>query len=318
MSKLYCLGELLIDFIPASTSTFKRHFGGAPANVALGTARLGGNTQFIGQVGDDAFGRFLTDTLKAGGVDTKTVLVSQKKNTPLAFVTLSETGERSFGFYRDNTADLDYNSENINDIPFERRSLLHFCSVSLVPSNIKAAHDIAIEAIRDTGGLISFDPNLRFNLWPSETLLKDTVLSYLSRVDLLKLSEEELTFITGASDEAEAIDTLNSFNLKAVLISKGEKGSAVYAGKTKVEHPGFKVTAIDTTGAGDAFMAAVLRKIQQKGIEIELYSDSDWQEILTYANAAGALTTTHKGAVSAIPNDTVITTFINNRQKNIS
>ncbi len=309
MTKLYCLGEMLIDFIPISTSEYVRHFGGAPANVALGVSRLGGDSQFIGQVGNDAFGQFLIDTLKQSNVDVSTVKTSKDKNTPLAMISLSEDGERSFSFYRDNTADLAYDPAHIDAITFDLQPMLHFCSVSLVPSQVKDAHDRAIKRIKDEKGFISFDPNLRFNLWSSEALLKDTVLAYIPGVDLLKVSEEELTFLTGETDEQTAIDQLKH-HVNVILVSKGSKGCTVYTPTSIINHQGFKVKAIDTTGAGDAFIAATLKQIQDKGILIDRYTDADWLEIITYANAAGALTATQRGATDAIPNHARVIDFI--------
>lgn len=310
--KVYCIGELLIDFMPSqsgvglkSVTHFEKAPGGAPANVAATVSLLGGESQFIGQVGKDAFGHYLVDVLKQAGVNTQTLLQTDKALTALAFVSLNETGEREFSFYRNPSADMLLQYDDLPKLTFNK-DILHFCSVSLIDSPIKDTHIRLIEQIKKHEGIVSFDPNLRFSLWNDLNLLRNTVNAFIPLCDILKISDEELTFITQKTDINEAIASLFVGDVKVILYSQGKAGATVYLKEEQYDYPGYSVEVVDTTGAGDAFIGAVLYQIQQKGLPFNAFKEEDWKAILSFANAVGALVTTQKGAIPAIPSHAAI------------
>ena len=198
---LYSIGEALIDMIPsksgcdfAEVPAFSPRVGGAPANVCGAFTALGGRSALLTQLGDDPFGHKIAAELASHGIDVSRVPFTTKANTALAFVSLGADGNRTFSFYRNPSADLLYSASQIDPAWFQDAFALHFCSVSLVDSPMKAAHDAAIAAAAKAGAIISFDPNLRFPLWPDHDALKRTVLDYLPKASVLKVSDEELAF----------------------------------------------------------------------------------------------------------------------------
>ncbi|MBZ5751777.1 MULTISPECIES: carbohydrate kinase family protein [Metabacillus] len=311
MAKLFSIGEVLIDFIPLQKGkalkdvvTFERAPGGAPANVAAAVAKLGANSAMISKLGLDAFGDFLIEKLEEVGVNTDTVFRTKAANTALAFVSLREDGERDFSFYRNPSADLLLDESEINDDWFNEGDILHFCSVDLVESPMKKAHVKAINAAISKGGLISFDPNVRLPLWDNPEDCRKTILEFIPKAHLVKISDEELEFITGISNIEEAIQSLFVGHVKAVIFTKGSQGADVYVNGNKFESTGYKVDVQDTTGAGDAFIGGVLYQLLTKQANqhnIEEIFEKSHIEILAYANASGALTTTGKGAISSLP-----------------
>lgn len=311
MAKLFSIGEVLIDFIPLQKGkalkdvvTFERAPGGAPANVAAAVAKLGANSAMISKLGLDAFGDFLIEKLEEVGVNTDTVFRTKAANTALAFVSLREDGERDFSFYRNPSADLLLDESEINDDWFNEGDILHFCSVDLVESPMKKAHVKAINAAISKGGLISFDPNVRLPLWDNPEDCRKTILEFIPKAHLVKISDEELEFITGISNIEEAIQSLFVGHVKAVIFTKGSQGADVYVNGNKFESTGYKVDVQDTTGAGDAFIGGVLYQLLTKQANqhnIEEIVEKSHIEILAYANASGALTTTGKGAISSLP-----------------
>jgi fructokinase len=311
MAKLFSIGEVLIDFIPLQKGkalkdvvTFERAPGGAPANVAAAVAKLGASSAMISKLGLDAFGDFLIEKLEEVGVNTDTVFRTKAANTALAFVSLREDGERDFSFYRNPSADLLLDESEINDDWFNEGDILHFCSVDLVESPMKKAHVKAINAAISKGGLISFDPNVRLPLWDNPEDCRKTILEFIPKAHLVKISDEELEFITGISNIEEAIQSLFVGHVKAVIFTKGSQGADVYVNGNKFESTGYKVDVQDTTGAGDAFIGGVLYQLLTKQANqhnIEEIFEKSHIEILAYANASGALTTTGKGAISSLP-----------------
>lgn len=308
MHKIYTLGEALIDFIPEekgvalkAVSHFERVPGGAPANVAAGIALLGGDSAFIGKVGEDAFGHCIIDALKDCGVDTSLMLTTKECGTALAFVTLDEHGDRDFAFYRNPAADMLLKPEEIDPAWFEASDILHFGSVDLIEAPVKYAHIKALDAARAAGTLISFDPNVRLPLWPTPEACRQAILEFLPKSDLVKISDDELPFITGIEDPAKALASLFTGEVKTVVLTKGSAGAAFITPAFKAEAPGYSAAVVDTTGAGDAFVAALLYQLAQRQTRPEALSPGDALEILEFANAAGALTTQAKGAITALP-----------------
>lgn len=312
MAKLFAIGELLIDFIPEHKGkalkdvvSFERAPGGAPANVAAAVVKAGGKASMITKLGTDAFGDFLVETLREVGVNTDYVYRTKEANTALAFVSLKEDGERDFSFYRKPSADLLLHENEIDEGWFSSGDILHFCSVDLVESPMKHAHIKAIRSAQKQGAIISFDPNVRLPLWESSEECRKTILHFLPEANLVKISDEELAFITGIEDEALAIQSLFVGNVQAVIYTKGSAGAELYlATNEHFTSSGFQVTVQDTTGAGDAFIGGFLYKLLEKGAFVnnlpEILKDFH-QDILSFANACGAITTTGKGAISSLP-----------------
>ncbi|WP_054027070.1 carbohydrate kinase family protein [Bacillus sp. FJAT-28004] len=308
MSKLYTIGEALIDFIPDTRGVelknvvgFTKEAGGAPANVACAVAKLGGSSAFIGKLGKDAFGDFLLETMKESGVDTQHVLQTDEANTALAFVSLKADGDRDFSFYRNPSADMLLSEEEISEEWFSKGDILHYCSVDLIEAPVKYAHLKAISAMKAAGGLISFDPNVRLPLWVDHEQCRQTILEFIPLSHLVKISSDELAFVTGIEDEREAISSLFVGDVQAVVYTKGADGAAWYTSSYKASTPGQKVAVMDTTGAGDAFIGALLYQLQRiEGALSEIDAEKA-KRMISFANAAAALTTTRAGAISSLP-----------------
>ncbi len=315
MRHVVTMGEVLIDFIPnekgmglKGVKGFSKMPGGAPANVAACVAKLGGSSYFMGMVGKDGFGSFLVDELIANGVNTSRIIRTSEKNTGLAFVSLTESGERDFIFYRDPSADQLFSKKDV-DVEVLEQSILHFCSVSLKDFPIKEAHLYAIEEAKKRNAIISYDPNVRLALWEDHHQYQKVIQSFIPYADVLKVSDDELSFITGIDQEDEAIDWLRKQGIRYVIVTRGKEGVSLYSKKGIYDVPGFKVATSDTTGAGDAWIGAFLSKIAldeiHEGNERELIP-----AYLIFANAAAALTTTRYGAMSALPTLKEIDDFI--------
>ena len=260
---LFSIGEALIDMIPSRVGcsfdevpAFSPRVGGAPANVCAAVARLGGRSALLSQLGDDPFGHKIARVLAGCGVELSHLEFTDKASTALAFVSLEENGQRTFSFCRKPSADLLYAPEQIDPGWFSQAFALHFCSVSLVDSPMRYAHLAAITAAREAGAILSFDPNLRFPLWPDREQLRQTVWQFLPLTHILKLSDEELPFLTGTEDIEAALPRLFTGDVQLVLYTCGSKGACAYTRTTSAHARNPKVAAVDTTGAGDAFFVA--------------------------------------------------------------
>lgn len=311
MNKVISIGEALIDFIPQEkgvalkdVSNFLRVPGGAPLNVAAAVAKLGGEAQMLTKLGRDAFGDAILEAVKPLGVDISRIGRTRDANTALAFVSLKEDGERDFSFYRNPSADMLLNKEEILEEDFKEGSILHFCSVSLIDAPIKEAHRKAIEFAQNNSCLISFDPNVRLPLWESKEKCREAILEFLPFGNILKISDEELEFITGIKDEEEAINSLFRGNVEVIIYTKGTDGAEFITKNKKVFAPSFKVKAQDTTGAGDSFIGSLLYQIARDELTIEQLvnlEDKKIKHMLTFCNATAALTVSKKGAIGALP-----------------
>jgi fructokinase len=316
MRNVYTIGELLIDFFPSETGValkevtgFTKQPGGAPANVAVTVSRLGGKASFIGKVGQDAFGEYLTDVLKENEVDTSHLYTTTEANTALAFVSLQDNGEREFSFYRHPSADMLLDKEEVKGIDFPADAILHFCSVDLIEAPVKYAHIAVLEKVKAAGGTIVFDPNVRLNLWPDAEKLKQTIQDFIPYADGLKVSDDELAFITGKESEAEGIATLLQNELELLILTKGGAGAELYFKDEKISVSGKRVVTVDTTGAGDSFIGAFLYQLAQ----VEKIADCTLDEIRRmgeFANRVAALVTTKHGGISAIPTLQEVQDFI--------
>ncbi len=305
MFDVIACGELLIDFVStesgvtlAGAPAFKKAAGGAPANVAVGVARLGYRAGFMGQVGEDDFGHFLADTLADSGVDVAGLRFSSEARTALAFVSLRADGERSFMFYRHPSADMLWRPEDVDAGYAAQARIFHYGSISLIGEPSRSATFAALEHARRGGALISYDPNLRLALWPSAEAARAGILAGWGHADIAKVSEEELAFLTGEADPARAVRTLWHDRLKLLTVTRGAAGSAYFTADASGEVPGFQVNAVDTTGAGDGFLAGLLAGLLDGGLRIE---KEIVEQGLRLGNAVGALTTTQRGAIPALP-----------------
>ncbi len=311
MSKLFTIGELLIDFTPteqhgslANIEHFTKHAGGAPANVAAVCAKLGQQAALLTQVGQDAFGDFLIKTLQQTGVDTQYIRQTTDGETSLAFVSLNGHGERDFQFYRRHAADLLYKQDYLPLQLLTAQDIVHFCSVNLVESPMKQAHLAFIEQAHQAGSLVSFDPNVRLPLWQDETACRATILAFLPKAHIVKLSEEELLFLTALEEEQAAVQALFQGHVAVIIITHGAAGATLYTKKLHVKAPAKEVQTVDTTGAGDAFIGAVLSKFLQHQLavaDVETYCEQHAMSLLTFANRYAGISTTKHGAIPSYP-----------------
>ncbi|MBA9941819.1 carbohydrate kinase, partial [Ralstonia insidiosa] len=254
MRRLFAIGEALIDFIPNVTHSklkdveqFSRQVGGAPCNVAATVSKLGGKSEMITQLGNDAFGDIIVETIEQLGVGTQYIKRTNKANTALAFVSLQDDGQRDFSFYRKPSADMLYQPENIDDIQIFQDDILHFCSVDLIESDMKNAHEKMIEKFESVGGTIVFDPNVRLPLWEDKLECQRTINAFIPKAHIVKISDEELLFITGKRNEDEAIQSLFRGRVNVVIYTQGAQGATIYTKDDyRIHHEGYQVQAIDT------------------------------------------------------------------------
>ena len=308
---LFSIGEALIDMIPSRVGcsfdevpSFSPRVGGAPANVCAAFTRLGGKSAFLSQLGDDPFGHKIAHELSACGIDLSHLVFTDKANTALAFVSLEEDGNRTFSFYRKPSADLLYSPEQIDPAWFADAFALHYCSVSLVDSPMRYAHLAAITAAREAGAILSFDLNLRFPLWPNREQLRQTVWQFLPLTHILKLSDEELPFLTGTEDIEAALPALFTGDVQLVLYTCGSKGARAYTRTASARARSPKVTAVDTTGAGDGFIGSFLWQLQRDGVtvaELPKLSRKRLTEYLAFSNRFCAFSVQHHGAIDSYP-----------------
>lgn len=316
---LCAIGEALIDFVPdvkgvalKDVPSFHRAAGGAPANVAGAVSKLGIPSRFLTKLGNDSFGDYIIETLKSSGIDTSGIVQDDSYETSLAFVSLKEDGNREFAFYRKNSADLHYQPDEIPDSILDDCGMIHFCSVDLVESSMKQAHHRLIEMAKDRGVTVCFDPNLRFSLWNDKEMLRKTVREFLPMADIVKISDEELEFITGCCEIDDALPMLFKGNTKCVVYTMGSAGACIFTENFTVFHKGYHVNAIDTTGAGDSFIGAFEYCLLRDEIsDVSLLSKEKAQEYLAFANAYAAYTTTKQGALSSMADSLEMQNWLN-------
>ena len=300
------MGELLIDFTENGYSEQENHIleanpGGAPCNVLAMLNRLGKKTSFLGMVGKDQFGMLLRDTLKELGIDTSHLYESEKVHTTLAFVHTLEDGDREFAFYRNPGADMMLRKEEVEEALLKETKLFHFGSLSMTSSEAEEATKYAIWTAKQNGAIISFDPNLRPALWNHLDEAKEKIAFGMSQCDVLKISDNEITFMTGETDIDRGVQKLiEKYQIPFVCATMGNQGSKAFFGSEIVEAEAFLMEdTIDTTGAGDTFCACLLDYILRYGIQKQ--DKERVREMLQFANAAAALITTKKGALRVMP-----------------
>ena len=307
MFDVVSFGELLIDFTPLGISEkgnpmFERNPGGGPANMACAAAKLGAKTAFMGKVGDDMFGQALYKVMENQGVDVSGLLLSKEHKTTLAFVQLDETGDRSFSFYRKNSADTMIKFEELNLSLLEGNPYFFFSSVMMAEGTSREASFQLVEYAKEKGCIVVFDPNLRFNLWDDTAAMKELCLRAFGLSQIIKVSEEEITWLMDEPDiEKAALKLRETYKPMILMVTLGAEGCAIYSSFGDCKLPGFKVATVDTTAAGDSFTGGFLSRLASMNRDLIECNIGDIVSCAVFANAVGALTTTKKGAISALP-----------------
>ena len=298
---LIALGRVGVDLYPqqsgvglADVETFAKSLGGSPSNVAVACARLGDRAAIVTKVGDDPFGHYLDGVLRAEGVDTRGLRFSADARTTLAFVSLRADGERSFVFYRHPSADMLMRPEDVALDVIDTARIFHYGSITMIGEPSRSATLAAVDYARSRGLFVSYDPNLRLSLWSDEDAARAGMLAGLDYAHLVKVSDEELDFLTGGS----SVDPLWRPDMRLIVVTHGAGGATLYTRGGQIDAPGFRVTAVDTTGAGDGFVAGLLVGLLESDFTTD---ESALVQKLRFANAVGAMTTTRRGAIPALP-----------------
>ena len=305
MFDIVTIGEVLIDLTQSGQNEqgiprFDANPGGAPANLAVAASRLGARTAFIGRVGTDSFGSYLKRCLAENGVDVSGLSVDEKQRTTLAVVALDEKGERTFSFYRGPSADVSLSWEHVPmELLFNTR-VLHFGSVSLTAEPARTATLKAAETARKCGALVSYDPNYRASLWPSEQEAIRQMTEPLPLVDILKVSDEELPLLTGLSDPERGSARLAEKGIRLVLVTLGPDGAFFRFDGHTGHVPGVPCVVGDTNGSGDTFFGAALSQLV-KLPSLDDLTVPELERIVAFANKAASITTSRHGAIPAMP-----------------
>lgn len=306
-NKIWVLGDAVVDLIPDGEAHYLKCAGGAPANVAVGVARLGVPSAFIGRVGKDPLGEFMQQTLRNENVNTDYMHLDPDHRTSTVVVGL-DNGERSFTFMVNPSADQFL---SVSDLPeFKTGEWLHCCSIALINEPTRTATLTAMKNIRTAGGKVSFDPNLRESLWKSVAEMKLVVNQAVALADVLKFSEEELTLLTDTATLEEAFEKITAlYPEKLIIITMGKDGALFHLNGHRETVSGKALKPVDTTGAGDAFVGGLLAGLSLN----DNWQDLDvLKQVIRQANACGALATTAKGAMSALPNQQQLKDFLAN------
>ncbi len=313
------LGELLIDFTQNGLSEqgnglFEANPGGAPCNVLSMLNNLGKKTSFIGKVGNDQFGKTLKKALEELGIGTENLLMDDEVHTTLALVHTFADGDRDFSFYRNPGADMMLTVDELNLDLIRDTRIFHFGTLSMTHEGIRATTKKAVETAKEAGDLISFDPNLREPLWDSLDNAKEQVRWGLGKCDVLKISDNEIQWLTGEEDFTAGVKKIREeFPIPLILVSMGRDGSRAYYGDHYVEvAPFLQENTIETTGAGDTFCACVLNYVLEHGLED--LTDEQLKEMLTFANAAASIITTRKGALRVMPTREEVLDFLKKQE----
>ena len=300
------LGELLIDLTQNGLSvqgnpTLEANPGGAPCNVLALLSKLGHKTAFIGKVGCDGFGNQLKEALVETGISTEGLCWDEYVHTTLAVVHTLPGGDRDFSFYRNPGADMRLTTEEVNMELIRQAKIFHFGTLSMTDEPVRSATYAAIAEAEKNGVLRSFDPNLRPPLWRTLEETKEQVLYGMAHCDILKISDNEIQWLTGLEDFDAGIRWIRERfpGIRLILLSMGKEGSRAYSGETMAEVKSFTVDALETTGAGDTFFGGILHHVLMWGLRA--YTQEELIEMLTFANAAAAIITTKKGALRVMP-----------------
>ncbi len=308
---VWCLGDGVIDLLPLENKQYQACAGGAPANVAIGLAKLGCKSGFIGRLGNDPFGHFLKETLVDNRVDCRYIEQDAQYHTSTVVVNLSQQGERSFTFLVNPSADQFL---SIDSLPQFNQDILHFCSLALVGDICRQTVKEAIKRIKQSKGMISFDLNLREQMWSDHQQMHEIIKKYSYMADILKVSDEELFWLTRSplNDWSSALEKLTPYSAKLIIITRGVEGTIVLWNNRRYDYPSYQVKSLDTTGAGDAFMSGLLGCIAFYGLP---NNNDELTSLISMASACGALATTQKGAIVALPNNQQLLAFVNQHKQ---
>ena len=315
MNKLICMGDCVIDFLPSAPKslTYTAKMGGAPANVCVAVAKLGAPAYYLGKLAADNFGAFLSSEMRSNGVCTDAVVIDKNFKSGLVFIDQYENGDREFFCYREDAADANLHPEEVDENLFEKGDILHFCSISLAKSPTKHAHERAIKIAKEKGVTVSFDVNARYNFWRDINELKKTIIDFLPCADFVKVTDDELAFITSESDEKKAARMLFEIaqDAKLLFVTKGSKGSTVYDRDLKnLNYPAKGDVVVDTTGAGDCYVGSIIYKLLKNEAALTLQGIADAAE---FAVAACAYVISEKGAAAAMPTLDKVNALLNKK-----
>jgi fructokinase len=324
MMDVLCIGELLVEFVADTSNVslsrvpgFIKAPGGAPANVAVALSRLGLRSGFMGKVGNDPFGDYLRDCLEADDVDTAMLYTDENARTTAVFTAVWDDGRKDLCFYRNPGADMLLRSDEIDPKPFADLRCFHFGSITLIDEPSRAAQLKAIELARENGSMISYDPNYRPTLWPNEEHARTVIQDAYKYSHLAKISEEEWEVATGHNDFEAGVKAVLAKGVELLVISKGENGSLATNGEYLIQAPPLAVDVVETTGAGDGFLATVIAELlpeRERLGSLARISEQKVAETLKLANAVGACACTKPGAIPALPTRAEVEQFINTRE----
>lgn len=323
MPDVLCMGELLAEFVATQDNVslidapgFIKAPGGAPANVAVALHRLGLPAGFVGKVGDDPFGRYLRRSLDEVGVDTRFLFIDQRARTTAVFVAVWDDGRKDLCFYRNPGADMMLTEVEIDAAMFDHVRAFHYGSITLIDEPAASAQRKAIQIAKQKGLMISYDPNYRPTLWPDEATARRVIQEAFRHCHLAKVSEEEWEVATGCTGLDAGIQAVLDRGVELLVVSRGGAGAIATNGEYRVELPGWPVDVVETTGAGDGFMAAMIAQLlpwREKLGSLKRVERAVVEEALRYANAVGALTCTRMGAIPALPTQVEVERFMNVR-----
>lgn len=315
------IGEVLVDFVSKKSGVnlkgapeFAKCAGGAPANVAVGVARLGTSSSFIGKVGDDSFGRFLTEELCRSGVDAGGVVYGREHKTRLAFVSLMKNGERDFEFWEKGPADEQLRYEEIDKRVIRRASIVNIGSFLLLKNPSRRAALEAARYARTIGCEVCYDPNLRLSLWPDRDDAKRVMTAMIRRSSIVRLNDAEALFFTGSRRTEIAALRIRDMGPKLVVVTLGSRGCYFQTGQNEGFVRGFPIRPVDTTGCGDGFLAGLLNGLVRSGRHPEHLSVEELKAICTVANAVGALVALKRGAIAAMPTGQELRRFLERKR----
>jgi fructokinase len=333
LKSIVSVGEALIDLIPETRvrlgeACFSPYPGGAIANVSVAIARLGGTSKFIGGVSDDEFGQLLVQTLAGNQVDTQYIQIIKNAPTAIALVTLQAEGQRRFTFFRQETADSKLLAEHLDWNAWHDAAVCHVGGVLLSTEPARTATFAAMDYTRRVGSIVSFDVNVRQSLWASNSEIRDTLAKAIERTDILKLSAEEAEFVSEQSNPPDDLyerswlnalgDALLEKGPRLVIITLGAQGALLLTANHRVEVPARQVRAVDTTGAGDAFMGATLHTLVQQGCstpsDLLSLSENDLRNLGNFAVFVAGLSVTSHGGISSFPFIYELTDFVTSQE----
>ena len=324
MPHVVCMGELLVEFVATQDKVslvdapgFIKAPGGAPANVAVALQRLGVPARFVGKVGNDPFGRYLNESLQRTGVDTSFLMVDPDARTTAVFVAVWPDGRKDLCFYRNPGADMMLSPDEITDAMLAGARCFHFGSISFINEPSAAAQRKALDIARRRGLMISYDPNYRPTLWPGEERAREVIQDSFRFCHLAKISEEEWEVATGRRSLDAGIRAVLDKGVELLVVSRGERGAIATNGDYRISLPSWKVNVVETTGAGDGFLAAIIARLmplREQAGSLAKIDRAAVEDALRFANAVGALTCTKPGAIPALPTMPEALAFMRNAQ----